>query len=378
VASSGTPSSRATLVSDTLELTMDEQAFGREPRPATAGAASRLPWLVALLVALAVVLLLPPLVERIMYAIVRGRERAQVDVSRAQLPTPELAELSRQFSLVAKAIGPSVVHIDAVQVVSGPPGILARRSLGQYEALGQGSGVIVDEEGYILTNNHVVEKARAINVKLSGNETRPAEIVGLDDTTDLALLKIPSGGLIAAEWGDSDALQVGAPVWAVGNPFGLDRSVSFGIISAQNRRVFSDRSPYQVGHGHQGVSFSIPTSIAKDVYERLRESGRVVRGYMGVRLVDVTPEIAESLELKSAAGAVVAQVENDAPAARAGMEVEDVIVKWDGHEVANATELTMLVGKAAIGARVKVTVIRDGAPQELELTVEERPAQLGR
>ena len=273
-----------------------------------------------------------------------------------------------------------------------------------------GSGVIVDDAGYILTNNHVVENARAITVKLGGNETRPAEIVGLDDTTDLALLKIPAGGLIAAEWGDSDALQVGAPVWAVGNPFGLDRSVSFGIVSAKNRRVLSDTNPYQdflqtdaavnpgnsggplvdlggkivgintaiVGHGHQGVSFSIPSSIAKDVYERLRANGRVVRGYMGVRLMEVTPEVAETLALKSTKGALVAQVESDAPAARAGIEIEDVIVKWDAQEVTNPTELTMLVGKAAIGSRVKVTVIRDGHPRELELEVDQRPPRIGR
>jgi S1-C subfamily serine protease len=255
-----------------------------------------------------------------------------------------------------------------------------------------------------------VENARAINVRLSGNETRPAEVVGLDDTTDLAVLKIPSGGLVAAEWGDSNALEVGAPVWAVGNPFGLDRSVSFGIVSAKNRRVISETNPYEdflqtdaavnpgnsggplvdaggkivgintaiVGRGYQGVSFSIPSSIAKDVYERLRANGRVVRGYMGLRLMDLAPETAQTLGLKSTAGALVAQVESGTPAARAGLEVEDVIVKWDGEEVANSTELTMRVGKAAIGSRVTLTVIRDGAPREIELTIGERPPRLGR
>ena len=357
-----------------------------------------------------VFLLLPTFVERIQYAVVRGRERAEVDVAREQLPTPQLTEISRQFALVAKAIGPSVVHIDTIQVVNGPTDRLSFRSPRQYEAFGQGSGVIIDEAGYILTNNHVVENARAINVVLRGDETRPAEIIGLDETTDLAVLKIARGGLIAAEWGDSDALQVGSLVWAVGNPFGLDRSVTFGIISAKNRHVFRESSPYQdflqtdaavnpgnsggplvdvagkivgintaiVGRGYQGVSFSIPTSIAKDVYEQLREAGRVVRGYMGVRLADPTPEWAERMGLESLEGARVARVEEGAPAAKAGIQTDDVVIKWDGHNVVDATELTLLVGKTKIGSRVKVTVIRDGKPMELELTVGERPPRAGR
>jgi serine protease Do len=133
-----------------------------------------------------------------------------------------------------------------------------------------------------------------------------------------------------------------------------------------------------VGQGYQGVSFSIPTSIAKDVYERLRDSGRVVRGYMGVRLDDLTRESAERLGLESLEGARVAIVENGAPAAKAGIQPDDVIIKWDGRSVANATELTLMVGKTKIGARVKVTVLRDRKPLELDLTVGERPPRAGR
>jgi len=389
---------------------MDDNLLPPLGQPVAPRGPRRLPWLLVLLALFLFLLLLPTLVERIQYAVVRGRERAEVDVARAELPTPQLTEISRQFALVAKAIGPSVVHIDTIQVVDGPADRLSLRPARQYEAFGQGSGVIIDEAGFILTNNHVVENARAINVLLTGDETRPAEIVGLDETTDLAVLKIAPGGLVAAAWGDSNALQVGSLVWAVGNPFGLDRSVSFGIISAKNRRVFRELSPYQdflqtdaavnpgnsggplvdvsgkivgintaiVGQGYQGVSFSIPTSIAKDVYERLRDSGRVVRGYMGVRLDDLTQESAEQLGLKSLEGARVAFVENGAPAAEAGIQADDVIIKWDGHSVANATELTLMVGKTEIGSRVKVTVLRDRKPLELELKVGERPPRAGR
>jgi serine protease Do len=368
---------------------------------------SRLPWLVVLLALLLGFLLLPRMVERIVYAVVRGRERAEVDAARQQLPTPELTQISQQFALVAKAIGPSVVHIDTVQVVNGGGGNARNfRSLGQYEAMGQGSGVIVDEAGYILTNNHVVENARQINVTLSGNETRPADVVGLDETTDLAVLKIAAGGLIAAEWGDSDALQVGSPVWAVGNPFGLDRSVTFGIVSAKNRHGFQGASPYQdflqtdaavnpgnsggplvdesgkivgintaiIGRGYQGVSFSIPSSIAKEVYDRLRENGKIVRGYMGVQLQDLTPEKARELSLKEVEGVLVAHVSAAGPAARADMRPNDVIVEWNGQKVRDATELTLLVGKTKVGSKVKVVVMRDGEKLELELKVDERPA----
>jgi serine protease Do len=390
----------------TLMVDFPSPPDAQSPAPARTG---RLPWLIVLLVAMLGLLLLPTLVERVMYALTRGRERAQVDVARSQLPTPQLTEISHQFALVAKAIGPSVVHVDTVQVVAGRGSWRNVRSLGQYEAMGQGSGVVVDEAGYILTNNHVVENARSITVILSSDEKRPAEIVGLDETTDLAVLKIASGGLIAAEWGDSDALEVGSLVWAVGNPFGLDRSVTLGIVSAKNRRGFG-ASPYQdflqtdaavnpgnsggplvdvsgkivgintaiVGRGYQGISFSIPTSIAKEVYQRLRETGKVVRGYLGVVLADMTPELAREAGLASAKGVLVAHVEPDGPAAKAGIRAGDAIVEWNGREVGESSELTLLVGKTPIGSQAKMTVLRGDERLELEVTVEERPSQVAR
>ncbi len=365
------------------------------PRPP-----SGLAWLLGLLCVLLAFLLLPTLVERVLYAVTLGRERAQVEAARGQLPTPALTEISRQFAVVAKAIGPSVVHIDTVQELAQPAFLHGTRILQQ--AVGQGSGVIIDEDGYILTNNHVVENARQISVKLSGDKTRSAAVVGLDETTDLAVLKIPSGGLIAAEWGDSDTLEVGSLVWAVGNPFGLDRSVTFGIISAKNRR---GNSAYQdflqtdaavnpgnsggplvdvagqvvgintaiVGRSYQGVSFSIPASIAKEVYDRLREEGRVVRGYMGVELRELTPELAEELGIESNAGALVAAVEPHTPAETAGVKTGDVVVEWNGQPVADAMELTLMVGKTKVGETVQLKVLRNAEPLVLDLKVEQRP-----
>jgi serine protease Do len=195
----------------------------------------------------------------------------------------------------------------------------------------------------------------------------------------------------------------------VGNPFGLDRSVTCGIVSAKNRRGFG-LSPYQdflqtdaavnpgnsggplvdtsgkivgintaiIGRGSQGISFSIPTSIAKEVYERLRENGKVVRGYLGVVLVDMTPELAKEAGLKRAEGVLVAHVEKGAPAAKAGIRAGDAIVEWNGQKVGDRTELTLLVGKTPIGSRAKVSVERGDERLELELTVEERPSRVPR
>jgi len=387
---------------------MDDFPASPRPEPPAYRPPSAMPWLLGLLALLLAFMLLPTLVERVLYGITLGRERAQVEAAREQLPTPTLTEISRQFAVVAKAIGPSVVHIDTVQEVAQRDFFRGAQIMQQ--AVGQGSGVIVDEEGYILTNNHVVENASEIIVKLSGNETRSAQVVGLDETTDLAVLKIAPGGLIAAQWGDSEKLEVGSLVWAVGNPFGLDRSVTFGIVSAKNRRGFQNASPYQdflqtdaainpgnsggplvdvagqivgintaiVGRSYQGVSFSIPTTIAKEVYERLRSEGKVVRGYMGVELQPLTPELVEKLGLKSDEGALVGIVGPGMPAAKAGIRSGDVIVGWDGQEIHNHTELTLLVGKTPVGKKVTVNIIRDGKPLDIELEVEERPARIGR
>jgi serine protease Do len=196
----------------------------------------------------------------------------------------------------------------------------------------------------------------------------------------------------------------------VGNPFGLDRSVTLGIVSAKNRRRFRGMSPYQdflqtdaainpgnsggplvdvsgkvvgintaiVGRSYQGVSFSIPTSIAKEVYERLRENGKVTRGFMGVTLGDLTAELAEKAGISSLAGAVVLGIGPGTPAAKAGIQLGDVIVSWDGQPVHDATELTLLVGKTKIGETVKVKILRDGKPLEVDLQVEERPGRMMR
>ena len=394
------------------ELPMDEFSPQLPPLPRRVElpppAQLRLPWMLALLILLVVLWLLPTFVERIEFARTRGRERAEVESAREQLPSPSMEEISRQFTVIAKAIGPSVVHVDTSQVLTGGRRDALAQFFGgprQYDVLaGQGSGVVVDESGYILTNYHVVENAQEIHVKLNDSESRPAEIVGLDPLTDLAVIKIASGGLIAAQWGDSDALQAGSLVWAVGNPFGLDRSVTFGIISAKSRRGLSS-SPYQdflqtdaainpgnsggplvdvtgrvvgintaiVGKAYQGVGFSIPSVAAKEVYERLKSSGKVARGFLGVALDDLTPELAKKLKLKTTQGALVVEVPTGGPAAQAGIQPGDVIIEWNGQAVADATELRLLIGRTAVGSQAKVVLLRDDENVPLEVKVGELP-----
>lgn len=374
-------------------------------------APSVLPRLLAILGILAIVWQFPSFLERIEYARVHGRERAESDVARANLADGSPTDLSRLSGQIAKLVGPSVVHINTVRVVNGrqasdewanPFGHLA-----QFQAEGQGSGVIVDPAGYIVTNNHVVDHAQQIEVHLSDGRKRQAEVIGTDPLTDIAVLKIEADSLVAAEWGDSDKLEVGALVWAIGNPFGLDRSVTMGIISAKGR---PGTNPFQnflqtdaavnpgnsggplvniegkivgintaiVGPSYQGVSFSIPSNEARKVYERLRTDGKVARGWLGVALTPLTPELAKQLGLRELRGAVIQGVVPGGPAAKAGMQAGDVVVKWNNIAVENSLMLSPLVAGTKIGAAATATVLRDGKPIELQVDVEERPAELNR
>jgi serine protease Do len=356
--------------------------------------------------------LLPNFVERMKYATTRGRERAEVESAREEIQDLKLEDLGHAFGLVAKSVGPSVVHINTVRRLSSRrsddelDALFGGYGGGQREALGQGSGVVIDSSGYIITNNHVVEGARNIQVVLSSGEELEGKVVGYDRLTDLAVLRVRSSNLIAAQWGDSDKLEVGSLVWAIGNPFGLDRSVTFGIISAKDRHVIEGfGNPYQsflqtdaavnpgnsggplvnikgqvvgintaiIGRAYQGISFSIPSGIAREVYQKIVENGKVPRGYLGVRLEPLTPEVATKLGLKSPEGALVVKVLEDAPAFKAGLEIGDVIVRWNDQEIGDPQKLTLLVAQSKIGSQAEVVIIRDGQEMRKTIRVEERP-----
>lgn len=267
-----------------------------------------------------------------------------------------------------------------------------------------GSGFVIDPAGYILTNNHVVENADEIVVRLDNEQEHKATLVGKDPKTDLALLKIEGvSGLTAVPLGDSDKLRVGEWVMAIGNPFGLDHSVTSGIVSAKGRFIGAGNyddyiqtdaaiNPGNSGGpllnlrgevvginsaifsrtgGNIGIGFAIPVNLAKELVPQLRDKGKVTRGWLGVLIQKVTPEIAESLGLEQARGALVADVVASGPAAAAGVKVGDVIVEFDGHPVNESNELPMLVARTPLEKQVSLKILRDKAPMDLSVTIAE-------
>ena len=347
----------------------------------------RLMWIFGVLVA---ILVAPSFVYRMRYAFVEAEERAQFDVASEHIENLNMMQLNDASKLLAHYVGPSVVHL--------------RTHHGS--GLGQGSGVIVDEAGYIVTNYHVVEGVNSLEVQLSDGRRGTASVVGSDPLVDVAVLKTELGDLHAAKWGDSDKLDVGEWVWALGSPFGFQKSITFGILSAKERRgITTERSTgnsvYQeflqtdaavnpgnsggplvnfegkvigintaiYGPTYQGISFSIPSSIAKASYEQLRKNGSVERGYLGVRPEAVTDNMAEILGIEKNKGVVVVIVQPDTPASDAGIRRGDVILKWDGVEFSDPTLLSRTIAGTPIGTKVPVEIIRQDRRGTRELTL---------
>src|SRR6266480_3948197 len=267
-----------------------------------------------------------------------------------------------------------------------------------------GSGFIIDSDGSILTNNHVVENATKIVVKLSDDQEYDAKVIGRDQKTDIAVIKISAkGNLPSANLGDSDKLDVGEWVVAIGNPFGLDSTVTSGIVSAKGRHI--GQGPYDnfiqtdasinpgnsggpllnlrgevVGintaifsrsGGNIGIGFAIPTNLVKGVLPQLKNKGKVVRGYLGTVIQRVTPELADTLGLKSPHGALVAETTKGGPAEHAGIRTGDVIVEFNGKEIKDSADLPLQVASVAPGKTVEVKILRDSKEMTLPLTVGE-------
>jgi len=267
-----------------------------------------------------------------------------------------------------------------------------------------GSGFIISKDGMILTNNHVVENADEILVRLSDNKETKAKVVGRDPKTDIAVIKIENGAdLTPVTMGDSDSLKVGEWVMAIGNPFGLEHSVTAGIVSAKGRFIGQgsydqfiqtdaainpgnsggplinlrgevvgiNTAIFSRSGGNIGIGFAIPINLAKELLPQLEEKGKVTRGWLGVLIQKVTPEIAESLGLAEARGALVADVVEDGPAKDAGLKVGDVITEYDGHAIKDSTELPLLVARTPIGRSATLKVIRNKEPIEVKVTIGE-------
>ena len=263
-----------------------------------------------------------------------------------------------------------------------------------------GTGFIISADGYILTNNHVVNGADEVMVKLSDGREVKGEIKGVDEKVDLALIKITEKGQLPfAELGDSDNLEVGEWVMAIGNPFGLSHTVTAGIVSAKGRVIGG--GPYDdfiqtdasinpgnsggalfssdgrvvgintaiIAGGGGGIGFAIPVSMAKSIVSQLRENGKVTRGYLGVRFQPLTADLAKSFGLESEKGALIASVDKDTPADKAGLKAGDVIVEFDGKQISEGSELPRYVAATPVDKKVSIVVIREGARLEIPLVV---------
>jgi serine protease Do len=262
-----------------------------------------------------------------------------------------------------------------------------------------GTGFIISPDGYVLTNNHVVSGADEVMVKLADGREIKGELKGADEKLDLALIKINDKETFhAAELGDSDALEVGEWVMAIGNPFGLSQTVTAGIVSAKGRVIGS--GPYDdfiqtdasinpgnsggplfsaegkvigintaIIAGGQGIGFAIPINMAKGIITQLRDSGKVTRGYLGVRFQPLTADLAKSFGLESEKGALIASVEKDTPAEKAGLKAGDVILEYDGKPVNEGNELPRFVAATPIDKKVRVLVFRDGKKQEFSVVI---------
>ena len=326
------------------------------------------------------------------------------------------------FADLAEKLSPAVVNISTKQVVKSPhlnempqfpPGSpfedLFRDFFDQQQGQQRsrrvtslGSGFIIDAEGIIVTNNHVIAQADEITVNLSDGSQLPAELIGRDPKTDLAVLKVKSDKpLPFVNFGRSDKIRVGDWVLAIGNPFGLGGSVSAGIISAENRNINS--GPYDsflqtdaaINRGNSGgplfnldgevigvntaiispsggsigIGFAIPSNITENVVTQLREFGETRRGWLGVRIQSVTDELAESFGLDKARGALVAEVTDGGPAEQAGIRVGDVILSFNDADVPEMRDLPRIVAETQVGKKVQVVVWRDGRKKDFDVTL---------
>jgi serine protease Do len=333
-----------------------------------------------------------------------------------------LGSFANGFSSVLKPALPAVVNIRSSKVVKtqirgGLPfnDPMFRQFFGdQFGQRGPqtqreqslGSGVIITSDGTVLTNNHVIEGATDIKVYLSDKREFKATLVGTDPKTDVAVLKIDANNLPTLPLGNSSSLQVGDLIFAIGDPFGIGETATMGIVSAKGRGMHIEDyedfiqtdaaiNPGNSGGamidlhgslvgintailsggsgGNQGVGFAIPINLARNVVDQIRAHGKVVRGYMGVYIQDVTPEIAKQFHLNETHGALIGDVSADTPGARAGLKRGDVILAVNGQEVGGANELRLQISQTPPGTAVKLKVWRDGRTQDTNLTLGELP-----
>jgi len=331
----------------------------------------------------------------------------------------ELIRISSGLANIAEAVTPSVVNISTTKTVKqeNPFGNdpFFKKFFGEqfgnkeFKERSLGSGVIVGSDGYIVTNNHVVAGAQEIKVALSDKRIFKGKVVGTDPRTDVAVVKIEASGLPAITWADSDRLKAGEMVMAIGSPFGLSRSVTMGIISAVGRAnigisdyedfiqtdaainpgnsggalvnmkgelVGLNTAIFSETGGYQGIGFAIPSNMVRQVMDSLIKSGKVVRGWLGISVQDLTPELAKQFGIEGGAGALVGEVVKDSPAEKSGLRRGDVVLTFGGKEVSDASHLRNMAASTTAGARIKLGIVREGKKEDVTVTVGEQPKDM--
>ncbi len=340
-----------------------------------------------------------------------------------------LRQMGKAFASIAEKASPAVVGVRATRTLKpysrdgldteesnsfedelfrhffGPRTSPRDRDGQEPKQIAQGSGFVISSDGYILTNNHMVGQAESVMVHLADGRQAKAKIIGADPQTDVAIIKIEEQNLPTIELADSDALEVGEWVIAIGNPFGLSHTVTAGIVSAKGRSqigiadyedLIQTDAAINLGNsggpllnldgkavgmntaiigpgGNVGIGLAIPSNMARDVYMQLKESGTVVRGFLGVMPADVTPDMIDFFDLDEARGVVISQVTLDSAAEKAGMKRGDIVIELDGEIVDSANAFRNRIAMHKPGSKVEIVVLRDGGRKELTATLDVRP-----
>jgi serine protease Do len=347
-----------------------------------------------------------------------GRQRGYVPAVIPNVPK-QVIETSKAFTEIAGSVSPAVVNISTTKVVKREVSPFLEdpfldffspfrefRTPKRWKEQSLGSGVIVSPDGYIITNNHVVEQADEVRVTLLDKRSFRAKVIGADPKTDVAVVKIDARDLPVIRWGDSDKLQVGEFVLAIGNPFGLSHTVTMGIISAVGRAnvgiadyedfiqtdaainpgnsggplvntrgelIGINTAIFSKSGGYQGIGFAVPANMVRLVMDQLEAKGKVTRGWLGVTIQELTPELSQKFGLSNGKGALVGDVAKGSPAEKAGIRRGDIILEYNGKKVNDVGNLRNMVAQSKVGAKVSISVLRGAKEYSYLVVIAELP-----
>ncbi|MBA4371687.1 MAG: peptidase [Thermodesulfovibrio sp.] len=350
-----------------------------------------------------------------------GRQKGYPPIVVPNVPK-QIVDTSKAFSEIAGAISPAVVNISSTKIVKRDANPLFDdqffdlfnpfrefRTPKKWKEQSLGSGVIVSADGFIITNNHVIEQAQEIRITLFDKRSFKARIIGADPKTDIAVIKVDAKELPTVQWGDSDKLQVGEFVLAIGNPFGLSHTVTMGIISAVGRAnvgiadyedfiqtdaainpgnsggplvnirgelIGINTAIFSRSGGYQGIGFAVPSNMVRLVMGQLEQKGKVTRGWLGVTIQELTPELSQKFGLKQSKGALIGDIAKGSPAEKSGLIRGDIITEYDGKKVKDVGNLRNMVAQSKIGTEVPVTILRGDKEYSVKILIAELPRDL--